>query len=80
MGTNYIVIGDSITYGIGDFESGGWATMFKKYIINKDDSKVCNNYFCFYNDNIRMVSICKNFKHTFKYACCSLGYGILHRR
>lgn len=44
MGTNYIVIGDSITYGIGDFESGGWATMFKKYIINKDDSKVCNNY------------------------------------
>lgn len=44
MGTNYIVIGDSITYGIGDFESGGWATMFKKYIVNKDDSKVCNNY------------------------------------
>lgn len=44
MGTNYIIIGDSITYGIGDFESGGWATMFKKYIVNKDDSKVCNNY------------------------------------
>ena len=44
MRTNYIVIGDSITYGIGDFESGGWATMFKKYIVNKDDSKVCNNY------------------------------------
>lgn len=44
MGTNYIVIGDSITYGIGDFESGGWATMLKKYIVNKDDSKVCNNY------------------------------------
>lgn len=44
MGTNYILIGDSITYGIGDFESGGWATMLKKYIVNKDDSKVCNNY------------------------------------
>ncbi len=44
MKTNYIIIGDSITYGIGDFESGGWATMFKNYIINKDDSKVCNNY------------------------------------
>ena len=44
MRTNYIVIGDSITYGIGDFESGGWATMLKKYIINKDYSKVCNNY------------------------------------
>ena len=44
MKNNYIVIGDSITYGIGDFESGGWATMFKQYIVNKDDSKVCNNY------------------------------------
>ena len=44
MNTNYIVIGDSITYGIGDFESCGWATMFKNYIINKDNSKVCNNY------------------------------------
>ena len=38
MHTNYIIIGDSITYGIGDFESGGWATMFKNYIVNKDDS------------------------------------------
>ncbi len=44
MNTNYIIIGDSITYGIGDFESCGWATMLKNYIINKDDSKVCNNY------------------------------------
>ncbi len=41
---NYIIIGDSITYGIGDYETGGWANMFKKYIVNKDDSKVCNNY------------------------------------
>lgn len=44
MKTNYIIIGDSITYGIGDFESGGWSTMFKNYIVNQDDSKVCNNY------------------------------------
>lgn len=44
MNTNYIIIGDSITYGIGDFESCGWAAMFKKYIVNKDNSKVCNNY------------------------------------
>lgn len=44
MNTNYIIIGDSITYGIGDFESGGWASMFKNYIVNKDDSKICNNY------------------------------------
>ncbi len=44
MGINYIIIGDSITYGIGDFENGGWATMFKNHIVNQDDSKVCNNY------------------------------------
>ena len=36
---NYIIIGDSITYGIGDFETNGWSAMFKNYIINKDDSK-----------------------------------------
>lgn len=44
MNNNYIVISDSITYGIGDFENGGWSAMFKNYIVNKDDSKVCNNY------------------------------------
>lgn len=44
MNNNYIVVGDSITYGIGDFESGGWSAMFKNFIVNKDDSKVCNNY------------------------------------
>ena len=44
MSNNYIIIGDSITYGIGDFESGGWSAMFKNFIVNKDDSKVCNNY------------------------------------
>lgn len=44
MNTNYIIIGDSLTYGIGDFENCGWATMFKNYIINKDNSKVSNNY------------------------------------
>ena len=40
---NYIIIGDSITYGIGDLETGGWATMFKKHIVSSDNSKVCNN-------------------------------------
>ncbi len=44
MKNNYIIIGDSITYGIGDFESGGWSAMFKKFIVNKDDSKICNNF------------------------------------
>lgn len=44
MKKNYIIIGDSITYGIGDFENNGWSAMFKKFIINKDDSKECSNY------------------------------------
>lgn len=44
MNTNYIIIGDSITYGIGDLESSGWASMFKNYIVSKDDSKECSNY------------------------------------
>ena len=44
MNNNYIVIGDSIAYGIGDFKSGGWSSMLKNYIVNKDDSKLCNNY------------------------------------
>lgn len=44
METNYIIIGDSITYGIGDFKNGGWATRFKNYIVNQNDSKVCSNY------------------------------------
>ena len=44
MKDNYIVIGDSITYGVGDFENGGWSAMFKKFIVNKDDTRTCNNF------------------------------------
>lgn len=44
MKNNYIIIGDSITYGIGDYEDGGWSAMLKKFIVNKDDSKICNNF------------------------------------
>ena len=44
MKNNYIVIGDSITYGIGDFENGGWSAMLKKHIVNQDDTKICNNF------------------------------------
>lgn len=44
MKNNYIVIGDSITYGIGDYENGGWSAMLKKYIVNQDDTKICNNF------------------------------------
>ena len=28
MNSNYIVIGDSITYGIGDFKRGGWSSWY----------------------------------------------------
>lgn len=44
MNKNYIVIGDSITYGIGDFETLGWATMLKREIINKDETDTCSNF------------------------------------
>ena len=71
MNNNYIIIGDSISYGIGDFESGGWATMFKKYITSQDDSKVCNNFVhiaCFPGATStdilnRIDSIYNSFKH-----------------
>ena len=71
MENNYIIIGDSITYGIGDFENGGWATMFKNYIVNKDDSKECSNYVHIAgfpgarsNDILNKISnILQSFKH-----------------
>ena len=44
MNKNYIIIGDSITYGIGDYETLGWATMFKREIVNMDNTEICNNF------------------------------------
>lgn len=41
---NYIIIGDSITYGIGDYETNGWASLLKNKLLNDDDTKICNNY------------------------------------
>ena len=43
MNKNYIIIGDSITYGIGDYDTLGWATMLKKEIVNKDGTDMCSN-------------------------------------
>ena len=71
MNNNYIIIGDSITYGIGDFESGGWAAMFKNYIVKKDNSKECSNYVhvagfpgAISTDILTKIdSILKSFKH-----------------
>lgn len=44
MKKNYILIGDSVVYGIGSYENCGWSTLFKKYIIGMDDTKECNNF------------------------------------
>lgn len=44
MNKNFIVIGDSITYGIGDFETLGWATMLKRDIVNRDGTDMCKNF------------------------------------
>ncbi len=44
MKKNYILVGDSIVYGIGDYDNCGWSTLFKKYIIGKDGTKECNNF------------------------------------
>lgn len=43
MYNNYIIIGDSITYGIGDTATGGWSNMLKNYIVDKDNLKACSN-------------------------------------
>lgn len=39
MKDNYIFVGDSITYGIGGFQSNGWVSMLKSFIINKESGK-----------------------------------------
>ena len=43
MYNNFIIIGDSITYGIGDYDDLGWATLFKKYIVGLDKTLTCSN-------------------------------------
>lgn len=44
MKNNYIIIGDSIVYGIGDYKDNGWTSMLKNRIINMDNSINSNNY------------------------------------
>ena len=36
---NYILIGDSLTYGIGDLETLGWSSMFKKDAVEASAKK-----------------------------------------
>lgn len=44
MKNNYIFVGDSIVYGIGDYENNGYTSMFKHMIIGMDKSISCSNY------------------------------------
>ena len=45
MKTSYILVGDSIAYGIGDFEQNGWTSMFKNRTISLDQNSLyCSNY------------------------------------
>lgn len=39
MKDNYIVVGDSITYGIGGYQQNGWVSRLKNMIINKECGK-----------------------------------------
>lgn len=42
MKNNYIIIGDSIVYGIGGYTSGGWTSLLKKEFLKNDNSQVSN--------------------------------------
>ena len=44
MKNNYIIIGDSIAYVIGDYEFVGWISLFKKKLLQADNMKECSNY------------------------------------
>ena len=44
MNRNFIIIGDSIIYGIGDYNELGWATMLKKYVVSKDSTLTCSSF------------------------------------
>lgn len=44
MKNNYIVIGDSIVYGIGGYDQNGWASMLKNKLLNQEGTKESTNY------------------------------------
>ena len=42
---NYIIIGDSLPYGVGDYENNGWVALFKNDLMAQDkNSKRVSNY------------------------------------
>lgn len=44
MKNNFIIIGDSIVYGIGGYEQNGWVSMLKNKLLNQEGSKESTNY------------------------------------
>lgn len=44
MKNNYIVVGDSIVYGVGGYQFNGWVSMFKNKILNSKDFRQTPNY------------------------------------
>lgn len=44
MKNNYIVIGDSIVYGIGGYEQNGWVSKLKNNLLNSEGSKESTKY------------------------------------
>lgn len=35
MKNNYIIVGDSVVYGIGGYQKNGWVSMLKNELLNK---------------------------------------------
>lgn len=44
MKNNYIIIGDSIVYGIGGYHQNGWVNMLKNELLNREGTKESTNY------------------------------------
>lgn len=44
MKNNYIIIGDSIIYGIGGYQQNGWVSMLKNELLNREGTKESTNY------------------------------------
>ncbi|MCH5166387.1 MAG: SGNH/GDSL hydrolase family protein [Erysipelotrichales bacterium] len=44
MKNNYIIIGDSLVYGIGGYKQNGWVSMFKNKLLNDNQTKYLNDH------------------------------------
>ena len=44
MKNNYIIIGDSIIYGVGGYEHNGWVSMLKNKLLNAEGTKESTNF------------------------------------